>query len=132
MFSLNGHGTELVRRLSRRSLAVALAEGTVAFDPALSTCEYGNSPTDHPVLENANLAELSSAPITVGSSPAPTACTWVRSRREPRTCQPRKIGVEHRAVRKRIVFVPPGCDPPRGSSRTPPSPSDAHRDARQG
>jgi hypothetical protein len=55
---------------------VAVNLGAPTTDPALPTCEYGNSPTGPPVLENANLAELSSTPITVGNSPAPVACTW--------------------------------------------------------
>ncbi len=55
-------------------VAVNLGPPTTA--PALPTCEFGDSPTGPPVLENVNLAELTGTPITVGSSPAPLACTW--------------------------------------------------------
>ncbi len=50
--------------------------GPPTTDPALPTCEFGDSPTGPPVIENANLAELAGTPITVGSSPTPVACTW--------------------------------------------------------
>jgi hypothetical protein len=50
--------------------------GPPTTDRALPTCEYGDSPTGPPVIENANLAELAATPITVGSSPTPVACTW--------------------------------------------------------
>jgi hypothetical protein len=56
--------------------SVAVNLGPPTTDPALPTREYGDSPTGPPVLENANLAELTGTPITVGSSPAPLACTW--------------------------------------------------------
>lgn len=56
--------------------SVAVNLGPPTTNPALPTCEYDDSPTGPPVLEDVNLAELTGTPITVGSSPAPVACTW--------------------------------------------------------
>jgi hypothetical protein len=58
----------------QQPVAVNLGPPTTA--PALPTCEFGDAPTGPPVLENASLAELTGVPITIGSSPAPVACTW--------------------------------------------------------
>jgi hypothetical protein len=58
----------------QQPLAVNLGPPTT--NPALPTCEFSKSPTGPPALESANLTELAGTPITVGSSPAPVACTW--------------------------------------------------------
>jgi hypothetical protein len=57
--------------------SVAVNLGPPTTNPALPTCGFGDAPTGPPVLERVNLAELApGAPITVGGSPAPVACTW--------------------------------------------------------
>jgi hypothetical protein len=56
---------------------VAVNLGPPTTNPALPTCGFGDSPIGPPVLERVNLADLApGTPITVGSSPAPVACTW--------------------------------------------------------
>ena len=54
---------------------VAEVLGPPTTNPSLPTCEFGDSPTGPAIVESANLTDLGSTPITVGSSPTPVACT---------------------------------------------------------
>jgi hypothetical protein len=55
---------------------VADVLGPPTTNPSLPTCEFGDSPTGPAIVESADLADLGSTPITVGSSPTPVACTF--------------------------------------------------------